>query len=386
MPAFVTASRRAPSRRADRAAGAVPDDPRPQLGELVGRVAAGEHVEHVLELRAREVGERVGAARRARAARRRRSPRRRRSRRSAARARRAGCAGSASPRSRPRASRARRPRTRAGRRGTSGRCGPSRRRRSSWPARPIRCRPRATDFGDSTWITRSTAPMSMPSSSDEVATRHGIRPAFRSSSTITPLLARERAVVGARDLARSASSFSRSASRSARRRLLTKTIVERCASTSAQELGVDRRPDRLRAELRAGVHLLSVGRDRIRERRGRAELAHVLDRDDDLEVELLARAGVDELGSARPPRDEAADLLERPLRRREPDALQRLLARAARAARPRARGARRASCRRPRAPRRGSASRPPRSISRACRGQQQVERLGRRDQDVRRAP
>jgi len=53
---------------------------------------------------------------------------------------------------------------------------------SEWPARPIRCSPRATDFGDSTWITRSTAPMSMPSSSDDVATRHGIRPAFRSSS------------------------------------------------------------------------------------------------------------------------------------------------------------------------------------------------------------
>ena len=30
------------------------------------------------------------------------------------------------------------------------------------------------------------------------------------------------------------------------------------------------------------------------QRRGRAELAHVVDRDDDLEVELLARAGVDE--------------------------------------------------------------------------------------------
>ena len=30
----------------------IPDDPRPQLGELVGRVAAGEHVEDVLELRA----------------------------------------------------------------------------------------------------------------------------------------------------------------------------------------------------------------------------------------------------------------------------------------------------------------------------------------------
>ena len=50
------------------------------------------------------------------------------------------------------------------------------------PARPTRCSPRATDFGLSTWITRSTAPMSMPSSSDEVATRHGIRPAFSSSS------------------------------------------------------------------------------------------------------------------------------------------------------------------------------------------------------------
>ncbi len=35
----------------DHAGRAVPDDPRPQLGELVGRVAAGEHVEHVLELR-----------------------------------------------------------------------------------------------------------------------------------------------------------------------------------------------------------------------------------------------------------------------------------------------------------------------------------------------
>ena len=33
-----------------------------------------------------------------------------------------------------------------------------------------------TDFGDSTWITRSTAPMSMPSSSDEVATRQGSLP------------------------------------------------------------------------------------------------------------------------------------------------------------------------------------------------------------------
>ena len=47
---------------ADDAGGAVPDDPGPQLRELVRRVAAGEHVEHVLELLQGEVGEGVGAA------------------------------------------------------------------------------------------------------------------------------------------------------------------------------------------------------------------------------------------------------------------------------------------------------------------------------------
>ena len=35
--------------RADRVLHAVPHDPRPQLGELLGRVAAVEHVEHVVE-------------------------------------------------------------------------------------------------------------------------------------------------------------------------------------------------------------------------------------------------------------------------------------------------------------------------------------------------
>ncbi len=50
------------------------------------------------------------------------------------------------------------------------------------PARPTRCRPLATDGGDSTWITRSTAPMSIPSSSELVATTHRNRPDFNSSS------------------------------------------------------------------------------------------------------------------------------------------------------------------------------------------------------------
>ena len=51
-----------------------------------------------------------------------------------------------------------------------------------WPARPTRWSPRATLVGDSTWITRSTAPMSMPSSRLDVATSAGSRPALRSSS------------------------------------------------------------------------------------------------------------------------------------------------------------------------------------------------------------
>ena len=41
----------------DRVAHAIPGDARPQLGELVGRVAAGQHVEHALEDAAIEVGE-----------------------------------------------------------------------------------------------------------------------------------------------------------------------------------------------------------------------------------------------------------------------------------------------------------------------------------------
>ncbi len=51
-----------------------------------------------------------------------------------------------------------------------------------WLARPMRCMPLATDGGASIWITRSIAPMSMPSSSEEVATSARSRPALRASS------------------------------------------------------------------------------------------------------------------------------------------------------------------------------------------------------------
>ena len=48
--------------RADGVLHAVPDDPRAQLAELLGRVAPVEHVQHLVEQLAREVGVGVGAA------------------------------------------------------------------------------------------------------------------------------------------------------------------------------------------------------------------------------------------------------------------------------------------------------------------------------------
>ena len=71
----------------------------------------------------------------------------------------------------------------------------TRRRPGARPGRS-RCSPLATDGGDSTWTTRSTAPMSMPSSRLEVATTAGSRPVFSSSSICGPLLLADRPVVG----------------------------------------------------------------------------------------------------------------------------------------------------------------------------------------------
>ena len=84
--------------------------------------------------------------------------------------------------------------------------------------------------------------MSIPSSSELVATRHGSCPAFSSSSTfVRSSLASEpwcaRAIswraspVGSWPSSEAASSFRRSATRSAARRLLTKMIVELCSRT-----------------------------------------------------------------------------------------------------------------------------------------------------------
>ena len=78
--------------------------------------------------------------------------------------------------------------------------------------------------------------MSIPSSSELVATRHFSRPDF-SSSSISVRASRDSDPWWERATSSSARSFSRSASRSARRRLLTNTIVELCSATISSTRG-----------------------------------------------------------------------------------------------------------------------------------------------------
>ncbi len=104
------------------------------------------------------------------------------------------------------------------------------------PARPMRCRPLATDGGASICTTRSIAPMSMPSSSEDVATRPRSRPSF-SASSMSTRCGRASDPWWARTRGSPASSFSAAARRSATRRLLTKISVEVCDCTSASSRG-----------------------------------------------------------------------------------------------------------------------------------------------------
>ena len=105
-----------------------------------------------------------------------------------------------------------------------------------WPARPMRCKPARhglgrLDLDDEVDGAHVDAEL-------ERRRRHerGKRALLQKLLDLDPLLARERAVVCARDLALRRS-FRRSARRSARRRLLTKTIVERCSCTSRRSSG-----------------------------------------------------------------------------------------------------------------------------------------------------
>ena len=57
VPPLITRNGARVAAALDRAGGAIPDDARPQLGELVAGVVAGEHAQRRLERVASEIGE-----------------------------------------------------------------------------------------------------------------------------------------------------------------------------------------------------------------------------------------------------------------------------------------------------------------------------------------
>ena len=167
---------------------------------------------------------------------------------------------------------------------------------------------------------------------------------------LDPLLARERAVVRAgdgrvRELVQAEGEPLRETAvvdEHDRRAVLLHELEQR---------RVDRGPDRARSCLVARGHDDVVREDRLAQARVGAGLAHVLERDDDLEVELLARArrrrarwACRPRRSGRSPRGASASRRGRCAGRAAPPP--------ARAAPARPRGGRRAWCPRRRAPRR----------------------------------
>ena len=197
VPPLVTASRCAPGRPGDRAGHAIPDDPRPQLGELVARIPARSAGRASPRTPSAAGSRRAPSGARSPTSPRPRGCRGRPPRRSAAPGCRAGWSARPAPRSARSASARSPPSCAAGRRGASGTARPCEISPTWCPARPTRCSPLATLGGDSTWITRSTAPMSMPSSSELVATTQRRRPLLRSSSMIARCSLRHAAVVRA---------------------------------------------------------------------------------------------------------------------------------------------------------------------------------------------
>ena len=101
-----------------------------------------------------------------------------------------------------------------------------------WPARPIRCTAVERERGEPSWQTRSTAPMSMPSSSEAVATMARTSPARRRRSA-SRRTSRSRLPWWASTVSVSSRSRSSLVSRSAIRRVFTKTSVVRCSAMSA---------------------------------------------------------------------------------------------------------------------------------------------------------
>ena len=276
----------------------VPDDARPQLGELVRRVAPGEHVEHVLELGARELGEGVGAAdqlvqlgdadlllgadrhdllaehveRVARNLRLLDQPL-------------AHAAGHDRGLEQVAAE--------LGEDAALGR-GLERVPGAADSLQAARHRLRRLDLDDE--IDRAHVDAQLERGGGDQAAQLA---ALERLLDLGALLARERAVVGARQL-------------------LLPGLVDAQRQALGQPAVVDEDDGRAVSAHQLDDLRIDRGPDRAR----LAELAHVGQRHADGEVELLARAGVDDLDRAAA-RDEAPDLLQRPLRGREADALYR---------------------------------------------------------------
>ncbi len=258
-----------------------------------------------------------------------------------------------------------------------------------WPARPTRCRPRATLVGDldlDDEVDRAHVDAQL-----EAAGRDEGRQAAGLELLLDrdPLLAGDRSVVGSDEL------LAGEVVEALGEPLGEATAIgedDRAAMglDQLEDGGVDRRPD---AGPRLGVRgraagLLVQGQDL-------AGRGHVLDRDDDLELERLAGAGIDDRHLATRPdaAEEPGDRLERPLGGAEPDPLRRTAAAALALAR----------CDEPL-----EALQAQRKVRAAFRagdrvdlvdddvldaaedvaglaGEHEIERLGRRDEDVRRA-
>ncbi len=305
MPPFVTASRRASGRARTIARRAVPDDPRPQLGELLGRVAAGQHVEDALELGPGEVA--VGIRLRGQLVQLVHRPVVERGRGHELLGehveRLAGHAGVLDLAAAHAVDDDRRLQQVAAVLGHEAAerghvhlvAGPAD------ALQPGGDRLRRLDLHDQ--VDRAHV-------DPELERRGGDerrQPArLEHVLDLEPLLAGDRAVVGAGDVG--ARELVEAMGDALGRAAVVHEDERRPVGLDELEQArVERRPDRL-ARL-----AVDVGRA--------AQLAHVLDGDDHLEVELLGRAGVDDLDVAVAPAEEAGDLLQRPLGRREADPL-----------------------------------------------------------------
>ena len=181
-----------------------------------------------------------------------------------------------------------------------------------WPARPMRCRPggdrlRRLDLEDEVDGAHVDAEL-------ERARRHeaGQLAGLELLLDDEALLARQRAVVGARDR------LLGELVEAQREPLGGAPVVDEddrraVLADEREQLGVDRGPDRLARRLAAG--------ERVEVEVPLLGLDHALDRHVDLQVERLARARVDDRARPLGADEEAADLLQRVLRRGQPDPL-----------------------------------------------------------------